>query len=221
MHQSRRIVTAALSLSIVLPVASCSAGEPSAAPSSFSVEPASGSSSAPASPSSTPVPSREETDRGDLKKAIGEVAAINDETSSDPAHWVQFKVTDIKAAECTSGYSEAPTEGNRLLQLDLEIETMPEMRQVFEDMGASPVSLMFNTDWYAYASNGTTMNSIDSSAAASCLSESDQVPFEIGPAEKVAGSVVFEVSDATGEIVHRPWILDGGWSWDYDLTESE
>lgn len=221
MRQSRRIITAVLSLSAVLAVSSCSSGEPSAAPSSFSVEPAGGSSSAPASPSSTPVPSRHETDRGDLKKEIGEVAAIYDETSSEQAIWVQFKVTDVKAAECTSGYSEAPAEGNHLLQLDLEIETTPEMRQVFEDMGASPTSLMFTTDWYAYASNGTTMNAIDSSAASSCLSESDQVPFEIGPAESVAGSVVFEVSDATGEIVHRPWILDGGWSWNYDLTNSD
>jgi hypothetical protein len=224
MHQRRRIFVVPLIVATGLFVTSCGAGEATpAGPSSFSVEPAGGqSSSATASASAAPTPTARENDRGDLIKEIGQVAGIANESQSD-GNWMQFKVTDIKEAVCDSGYAEKPEKGNHLLQVDLEVETKKAMGDIFEESGMSPDSLLFTNDWHAYASNGTTMNSIDSSAAWMCLDSKNQIPDTIGPAEKVAGSVVLEVSDTSGEIAWRPYFGGGdlGWTWAYDLSSSE
>lgn len=219
MDNLRRFSAVSLLTATTLLVASC-ADTPTATPSSFSVEPA-GAASASESATASPSPTRNENDRGDLIKEIGEPAGI----SADPEdeNWVQFKATSIAEAVCTSEYAEPPAEGNHLLQIDLEVETTKAMREALEESGTSPAVLTFNTGWFAYASNGTTMNSVDSMAAYSCLDEGDRIPDMIGPAEKVVGSVVLEVSDSTGEVAWRPWYGGGslGWTWAYDVTASE
>lgn len=139
---------------------------------------------------------------------------------TDAPNIVQFKVTGINPGDCSSTYADEPAEGNYLLQVDLEVETKKEMREVFEKLGVSPASLLFHTDWHGFDSNGTTMNSIDESATQMCLDESEQIPYEIGSAEKALGSVIIEVDDTKGEITHRPWFMDGtGWTWEYDITD--
>lgn len=223
MHNYRRIVAAPLALLTGLLLTSCGGDTPEpSTPLSFTVEPA-GGESASASPEPSPSPTRDINERGDLVKEVDEVAGIS--VSEDPSdeNWMQFKVTGLKEAVCTSGYADEPATGNYLLQIDLEVETRKSMREVLEEWQASPVALMFNTDWHAYASNGTTMNSVDSGAAYTCLDSSDQIPDMIGPAEKAVGSVVLEVSDVSGEIAWRPWFGGGelGWTWPYDLAVAE
>lgn len=225
MYKRRQVFVVGLVASTGLLITSCGGGETEpAAPSSFSVEPAGGGSpSTSASASASPTATTKENDRGDLIKDVGEPAAMFDPSTPDKEVWTQFKVTDIKEAECTSPYAEKPAEGNHLLQVDLEVETKKQMRDFFEESEASPAALMFNTDWSAYASNGTTMNSIDSAATYMCLNSEDQIPDMIGPAEKAVGSVVLEVSDASGEIAWRPWFGGGetGWTWAYDLSNTK
>ncbi|MEW1981220.1 hypothetical protein AB0333_09870 [Citricoccus sp. NPDC079358] len=138
----------------------------------------------------------------------------------DAPNIFQFKVTGINAGTCTYEFADPPAEGNHYLQVDLEVETSKEMREAFADSGVSPASLMFHNDWRGFDSNGTTMNSIDPDATQMCLDESDQIPYEIGSAEKALGSVIIEVSDTKGEIAHRPWFMDGtGWTWEFDITD--
>ncbi len=225
MHQRRRVFVISLAAATGLLVTSCGGGDAApAAPSSFSVEPAGGeTASAAASASASPTATAKKNDRGDLVKDIGEVAGWSNPDKPEQENWAQFKVTGIKEAVCTSDYPEEPAKGNYLLQVDLEVETKKAMRDLFEEAEASPTALMFNSDWHAYASNGTTMNGIDSVATYMCLDSEDQIPDMIGPAEKAVGSVVLEVSDASGEVAWRPWFGGGetGWTWAYDLSNTK
>ncbi|MGM7669831.1 hypothetical protein [Microbacterium sp. A93] len=70
-------------------------------------------------------------------KEVGEVSAVFDETDPDGGHPIQFKVTNIKPAVCTSDYAGIPDNGNHLVQIDLEVETKKEMRDLFTDWGVS------------------------------------------------------------------------------------
>ncbi|GAA1128558.1 hypothetical protein [Citricoccus alkalitolerans] len=219
MRLLRRALALSLAASATALLASCGNAEPQSGPTSFSVEPAGAEATASASASASPSPTRNENDRGDLIKAVGEVAGMENPNDPDAPNIFQFKITGINPGVCTSTYSDAPADGNYFLQVDLEVETTKEMREVFEESGASPASLMFHNDWHGFASNGTRMNSIDSGATQMCLDESGQIPYQIGSAEKALGSVILEVSDTKGEIAHRPWFMDGtGWTWQYDIS---
>ncbi|MFC7403288.1 hypothetical protein [Citricoccus sp. GCM10030269] len=220
MYSTRRAKMMAMAISSVALLTACSGGQSQQpTPTNFTVEPA--STDASATPTSSPSPTRNENDRGDLIKEVGEVAGMANPEDPEAPNIVQFKVTDIKPGACTNEYADGPATGNHFLQVDLEVETKKEMREGFEQIGASPASLLFQTDWHGFDSNGTTMNSIDSGATQMCLDESEQIPYEIGPAEKALGSVILEVSDTKGEIAHRPWFMGGGgWTWEYDISKS-
>lgn len=242
MRAPRRIFMSGTAVAALLTLSACSgsveptetavAPEPATTAATSSSEPtasslpsavASGTTSDSASPSASPTTTSTESptpnSRGDLEKSVGETAGSANLSEPDQDPWLEFQVVDISQATCNSSFPEDPADGNYLLRVDLEVQTTADMRQSFEEEGLWPLSLDFSQDWFAYDSSGTRMNEIDTIAAWSCLDSGHKLPYEIGAAENARGAIVLEVNDVSGEIVHRPWWLGGGWSWQYDISD--
>lgn len=148
--------------------------------------------------------------RGNLIKRTGEPSLILlDEKSKDWA--LNFTVTDIQVDPlCTSPYAEA-SENGHLVALSIEATTAPEPE--FTEVMYGPVS--FNAHaWKVIASNGTTVNTIASTASGMCFPQSELLPSSIGAAEKVTGKVVLDVPDAKGTVVFRS---NGGSGWEWEF----
>lgn len=191
-------------------------------------EPASETSSAPAptvetvqepeTPSPTPPALN---DRGDIIKEIGESAGAFD--GSIDHQWLEFTVTEIKEVECTHTYGQEQLTNseNQIIGVQIEGSTAPSMKDV--DFGLDDIQpvVNFGYDWLGFDSSDIRMNDVNSDTTLNCLEDGSVLPFEIGPGEKFSGMALVEVSDRVGEIAFRPWWLDGGWTWSYDLDGPE
>jgi hypothetical protein len=226
-HRRLLATTVALfSLSLVGCSAVSDAGDsPEALPSASPAAPSSTASSEPAMPSasSTPSLSTEQpvtTSRGDLKKDIGERAAVVNH--EDGSEWLEFTVEGFEQVTCPDSWSEDLKENpdNYLIAADISVVTTPAMAET-ELAELNPgLTISFGSDWWGFTSEGERINEIRTSITYNCLDSQDELPWEIGPGEKARGLVLFEVPDLQGELAYRPWYLDGGWSWSYDLSEA-
>ena len=151
----------------------------------------------------------ETNNRGNVEKKIGEEAGI---TSKDGKSVYTFKVTSIEPDyQCTREYSR-PAENGHIVKVNLEVVTADAktMKDAFHSSGVSfdPYS------WKYIAANGTTFNgNLGSIGTISCLEESEELPINIGPGEKVTGSVVLDVPATDGTLVYKDILADGGWEY--------
>lgn len=194
---------AALACTSLLLLTGCAGpGEDSPEPEAPTVEPAT-------TPSETPEPDqpRDESERGNLIKEVGETFGLGSPDSGEPP--VTFSVTAIEVdPECTNEWAE-PSEYGHFVKIDLEGETTSELADIGGGLWWGSVA------WDVIAENGTTMNgSPATSAAWSCLPDSDTLPQEIGPAERVSGSIVLDVPTPSGIVIltDNP---DAAWEWEY------
>lgn len=190
-------------------LAGCGAvAPPSPAP---TVEPA-GPSASPADQSgettSEPdAPSRSE--RGNLVKEVGETFGYGPSEAA-PFDVAAFRVTNIEAeASCSTEHAEEPRNGH-FVRFDIEGETSANLHD------AVGGDLFLGADsWKVIAENGTTFNGdVASLPAWTCLEDVDMLPVKIGPAERVAGSVVLDVPTSTGIAILDPF-GGGGWEWTF------
>lgn len=212
----RRGALAALSIGF-LALTACSSGAadettPANAPSVETVQ-------EPKIPSPTP-PAR--NDRGDLIKEIGEPAGVGNIDAESPT--ISFTVDSVEETECTDPLwtpDDLAAEGNRLIAVDITAITQPASGEHQDSWDELYGEIDLTNEWISFGADGQRMNDAQSFATMMCLSSSEQLPSQIGPGESVQGVVVLEVSDRAGEIAFRPWWLDGGWSWSYDLDGPE
>lgn len=171
----------------------------------ISVDPAASSSAAPTT-AATPA----ENDRGQIVKEVGETATF--QTDNDEPT-MKFKVTSIKPVECDAPYATPPK--GTALAVSLEIETTAAFDGPLSVNGQDGLISFSPRDWKGYASNGTRMNTVDTSIQQSCLADTTKLlPDFFGKGEKLNGLVILDVTTPTGEISFDPSGF-GGWIWKY------
>lgn len=146
--------------------------------------------------------------RGNIPKQIGEPASL---TASSGGKALEFSVTGLEPnAQCTSSYAESP-ENEMFVRVDIEATTgtAEDMEELFYSD-----STMFNPyDWKFVDSSGRTANDIGSMATYMCLDTGESLPTDIGPGEKVSGSLILDVTDSSGTLIYAPVYDSAGWEW--------
>jgi len=156
----------------------------------------------------------ERSDRGNLVKDIGQAAGV---TAEDGTQLVNFTVTDIRVdPECTEEafLQEPPANGN-FVAVDMAIETLPELAERAEYEAYVNVS---EYSFSVFGPDGMRDNDVDGNGFF-CLTDAEQLPPEIGPGEKVNGTVVLDTQYTEGTVVLSGdafGVYDGaGWEWSY------
>jgi hypothetical protein len=164
----------------VLALTSCSATPPQSAP-EVSVAPA---ASSPATP--TPSATRNENERGQLIKEIGETATLLTDGKDAPPT-MKFKVTSIKPITCDSPYP--PQVKGTPIAVALEVETTSSFKGPLS-VNCQGGKVSFEPYyWKGYAANGTRMNAIESSNLRGCLvDETKLLPTDIARVKSSTGS---------------------------------
>jgi hypothetical protein len=201
-----RIVSGSALLALML--TACSGPQPQAAP-TVSVAPASTPS---ATPTPTPVATGNENERGLVVKKIGEAAIlVTDGYDAPPT--LTFKVTSIKPIKCDAPNATRPN--GTAIAVALEIVTSPTFSGPLEVNGHAGLISFRPHYWKGYASNGTQMNTVESSVQTGCLADRTKLlPDYFGKGEKLNGLVILDVTTPTGEVSFAPNGV-GGWVWKY------
>lgn len=151
----------------------------------------------------------EKSPRGNLIKKIGETASVATEGGEGDV-LVEFAITDVATnADCTNEYADEPANGNFVV-VTIEATTMPELaeQEYMTSWGFNPY------DFHIVGDDGKREN--DSTGTAySCLSESESLPFEIGPGQTVEGKVALDSAYEKGVLVYVPGSVGAGWEWEF------
>lgn len=170
----------------------------------------------PATPSAAPTPSGPAlNDRGQIIKKVGQVGGWMKEAGE--SYDLAFKVTSIKPIDCGD---QAPKPTGMTIAVALEVETSPEFEGPLTIDG-QPGFISFDShNWKGYAANGMRMNDVATEVTINCHAhEAEELPFEIGKAEKAEGIIVLDVTTPTGEIVYE--MGDAAWVWEYPSEKSD
>lgn len=210
MNTSRIVAGIAL---LALMLTACSGPQPQAAP-TVSVAPAS-------APSARPTPNAaaagNENERGQVVQEIGETAVlVTDGYDAPPT--MTFKVTSIEPVKCDA--PNAPRPHGIAIAVALEIVTSPTFSGPLVVNG-QPGMISFRPHyWKGYASNGTQMNTVESSIEHGCLADRTKLlPDYFGKDRKLKGLVILDVGTPTGEVAFVPNGI-GGWVWEYPGDDS-
>ena len=148
------------------------------------------------------------SDRGYLMKELGEESYINDSTGT-PA--VSFALTDVVADPvCSTPYAEA-SENGHLVRLDIDLETGS--AESLEEVLYSDSYYLSSSDWRFVDSEGVRANTTDTVASWMCLDTSEQFPVDVGPHERIRGSIVLDLPSTSGTLIYTQPLIDDGWEW--------
>lgn len=148
--------------------------------------------------------------KGNLIKEVGDWAGISANADGEIMA-VDFRITGITLdPECTAKYWDKP-KNDQYVKIDLEVESYPELKE------HGDFSLV-NHDFTVFDSEGMRVNDPQGNGY-TCLDTSDQLPVQIGPDEKVKGSIVLDVPKGVTALVYSNFLTDGGWEW--AMTEVE
>lgn len=154
------------------------------------------------------------SERGNVVKEVGELGGVvAEENAALDDAWMTFTVTDIEVdGECTSGYADPPENGHFII-VSMSIETTPVSEWPAEAQG---IPLLFYDDWSIVGPDGITENAVTSLSTATCLSESEILPYDgMGPGERIVGKVVLDSRNASGVLIWTPFGGGGGWEWEF------
>ncbi len=145
-------------------------------------------------------------ERGNIEASIGEEIVISG--LADNSEVYKFKVTGIELdVQCTEPYSQ-PAENGHYVKVNLEVNTGS--KEAFDEnyyhrlyIDGSPFKYIDN--------NGTTFGGdLYTGRTYGCIAESAKFPYELGPAEKAAGSIILDVPNLNGVIVYKDPQSQGG-----------
>ncbi|MGV9192764.1 hypothetical protein ACQ143_00255 [Microbacterium sp. MC2] len=145
-------------------------------------------------------------DRGNVIKEVGQLAGLTLSNSDDTA--AQLVVTDIVVdIDCTNEFAD-PAQNGHLLGIHLNVETTPALAQ-------DPYpSLSFSEyGWVAFDADDKRVNDPIGNGPY-CMATSDQLPYDIGPAQSVSGWVVLDVPTEHGSVALTMG-APTGWEWSY------
>ncbi|HEY8721802.1 hypothetical protein [Pengzhenrongella sp.] len=169
------------------------------------------------SPSATPTPTEAPSKygvtktnaRGNLVKAVGQLAGMSDSADGSSPITVEFKITAIDPNfVCTSEYADKPANG-RFVALTLDVTTTPGLAQnEIPEVSFNPY------DFKVFSPEGTRENDSVGNGF-SCLKKSEALPDTIGPGEHAVGKIVLDTANASGSVVYGPSGGGGGYEWGF------
>lgn len=166
-----------------------------------------GCSSGATPPQSQAGPSTEATASSQpLVKKVGEVAAIS---TTDKQPLLSFAVDEITLdKKCETSYARRPEHGH-FVMVSIRAETG----------AAFPADsrLIINPyDFSIVGTDGVTENGLATSAALSCLPQSQLLPnTPYGPSKSYSGIIVLDTENPKGTLLYRPTFGGTGWAWRY------
>lgn len=156
-----------------------------------------------------PAPAEPETnERGNIVKQIGEAGGLQDPATNE---WtLDFKVTEIVPNfQCTSEYAEPPVNG-QFVALRFEVNTTAAW-----DSSTMGDFMMTFHDFQAFDANNMRLNDPIGNAYM-CLSDAEQLPQTMGPAQSANGTIVLDLPPGAGVVAYRPvYVQSGGWEWTF------
>lgn len=157
---------------------------------------------APAEPGTTT------SERGNVVKKVGDVAAFGPTQDNLVVKFVVDKIT--VGAKCETPYPQKPQNGT-FLKLDLRLETSTTMDQSSAFMSVNPF------DFSTVGTDGVTESSLWTGPAAGCLRSTDQLPPNLSPGSKYRGAIMLDTRNKSGTLVLKPGFMaaTGGWEWQY------
>jgi hypothetical protein len=187
-----------LSAALVLAVSGCAAPR---------VDVASWESTHAADPPADEPPSELELQDENVPIAIGEVAVLYGGMGQQLA---SFTVTEIVVDPlCDVEPAPAPVNGH-FVALRFDVETSAELAR-----DPVPFLTFAGYFWRAFDAEGAaTVDVVGHSPL--CFDDTQLLPFEIGPDQRVSGLVVLDVTATSGLLVYNPFVSGGGWEWSYE-----
>jgi len=145
-------------------------------------------------------------ERGNLVKAIGQLAGVVNEAGET---LVDLTITAIEPNfVCTAEYADAPVNG-QFIAITFDITTTAALAAE-----SSPSWYMSEYDIKVIGPDGTRENDSTGNAYM-CLNDGERLPSDIGPGEHVVGKLVLDSAYPTGSLVVDSQTGGGGWEWGY------
>lgn len=155
--------------------------------------------------------------RGNLVKHIGDIAAICSDTSckTEIARW---KVTNITLdyqcptqANAIVGISDGKPENGHFIAFDVEVTTTPE----YDADSYGSLALGTASAWNYFMKDGTQWNGeMSTTESVNCIPREQQLPSVIGGGSKAKGKIIFDVPSKDGYLVYA----NGTTGWEYPLN---
>ncbi|NWL35120.1 hypothetical protein [Paenarthrobacter nitroguajacolicus] len=155
-------------------------------------------------PKSTPTPTgKAKSIRGNFIAELGDIGSFSNQSTKKVT--TKFTVDSILDVQCTQPYSR-PADNGRLITVALTVETTPDLAD-----DTNPNFRITSHDFKFIAASGTTFNgNLGSVATYSCIDDALTFPSGgMGPAEKVAGSVVLDLPPGPGTLVYTGGAFTG------------
>jgi len=135
-------------------------------------------------------------------KQFGELAGTVDAGGNQTS---SFTVDSIAVDPPCTGYAQ-PAENGHLLVLSMRVTTAD-----LSSLGGT--LLILAEDWQVIGPDGITEANLSTSAAYSCLADSERLPESMGPGQQFVGKLVLDSRSTSGSAIFAPPYVDGGWEW--------
>ncbi|MDF7665691.1 hypothetical protein [Bifidobacterium sp. ESL0745] len=146
--------------------------------------------------------------RGNIVKHIGEEAGISGKDGKDVADWTVTNI--VIGPQCDGPNKENPQAGH-FVELDINAVTTAD----FDPNKLGSLSVGEPYMWKYIQKDGTQWNGMPGSTAAeSCMADTEKLPSTINKGIKAHGKVVFDLPSTDGTLVYTQ---GGSLGWEYPL----
>ena len=147
--------------------------------------------------------------RGNIVKHIGDEAGITGEDGNDMADWTVTEI--IPDPTCSNPEHQQPEHGH-FIEFDINAKTTEKYDS--DKYGSLDVGTSYR--WQLIQKDGTQWNGMPgSSAAESCMVQTDKLPGSLNQNAKAQGKVIFDVPSLDGTLYY-PQMGEGD-GWEYPL----
>ncbi|MCE7002877.1 hypothetical protein LWC34_08535 [Kibdelosporangium philippinense] len=190
-------------------VAGCGNNTANPQPPDINAVHSSGLATPPSSTTTAPTKSSPVTSaRGNIKKTVGEVAALCTDTNCTDLS-VTFTLDKIEVnPKCTDKYSaDAKPENGHFVVLSFTMKTTDKF---------SGHAQYFSLNPFEFSIVGPDGITIQNTSSSQCMAMSEMLPLgNYSPSSQYIGKVVLDTKHAHGVVVFKQGWMDGGWEWEY------
>ena len=163
----------------------------------------------PADKTATESQAPKKNSRGNIVKHIGDEAGIIGKDGKDVADWTVTKI--IPDPTCSNPEHQQPEHGH-FVEFDIKAKTTEKYNP--DQYGSLDVGTAYR--WQLIQKDGTQWNGMPgSSAAESCMVQTDKLPGSLNQNAKAQGKVIFDVPSLDGTLYYPQ--MGEGHGWEYLL----
>ena len=145
--------------------------------------------------------------RGNIVKKVGEEAGITGEDGKDVADWT---VTGINPNPTCSNPANQQPEHGHFIEFDITATTT----ENYDPMKYGSLDVGTAYRWQFIQKDGTQWNGMPGSTAAeSCMTQTDKLPDSLNQGAKAQGKVIFDVPSLEGTLYYPQMGKAEGWEY--------